>query len=55
MLGKIVRGELVPQGRKITFFNAARHVPTPPPNTEFNSVLRQRLKMRLSPKLTPII
>ena len=32
-----------------------RHVPTPPPNTEFNSVFRQRLKMRLAPKLTPII
>ena len=29
--------------------------PTPPLNTEFNSVLRQRLKMRLAPKLTPII
>ena len=34
---------------------SARHVPTPPSNTEFNSVFRQRLKMRLSPKLTPII
>ena len=32
-----------------------RHVPTPPPNTEFNSVLKYGLKMRLSPKLTPII
>ena len=31
--------------------SAERHVPTQPPNTEFNSVFRQRLKMRLSPKL----
>ena len=34
---------------------SARHVPTPPLNTEFNSVLKYGLKMRLSPKLTPII
>ena len=33
---------------------AARHVSTPPLNTEFNSVFRQRLKMRLAPKFTPI-
>ena len=32
-----------------------RHVPIPPPNTEFNSVLNYGLKMRLAPKLTPII
>ena len=32
-----------------------RHVLTPPPNTEFNSVFRQRLKMRLSPKLLSTI
>ena len=29
----------------------SRHVPTPPPNTEFNSVLKYGLKMRLSPNL----
>ena len=31
-----------------------RHVPRPPPNTEFNSVLKYGLKMRLAPKFTPI-
>ena len=36
-------------------FIEAMPIPTPPPNTEFNSVFRQRLKMRLSPKLTLII
>ena len=30
-----------------------RHVPRAPLNTEFNSVLKYGLKMRLSPKFTP--
>ena len=38
-----------------TYLASDRHVPTPPPNTEFNSVLKYEVKMLLSPKLTPII
>ena len=35
------------------YFGDNRHVPRPPLNTEFNSVFKYGLKMRLSPKFTP--
>ena len=45
------------RARDFPQITAARHVPTPPLNIEFNSYARKyvAVKMRLSPKLTPII
>ena len=34
--------------------SSEKHVPRAPLNTEFNSVLKYGLKMRLAPKFTPI-